>query len=1135
MRNLILLLAAFLTVSTFSTKSFAYDLVDYGMIGTTSEEGLIKVDLPLPIIESEIQSMLLGDDSYIKSIDVLKLDPINRTLTFKGEVEMPESLLLTMEEKAGDKLKKKHDITLVITFPSARLLSASKYVQFKINRLELDGVDYSKGMNIISNVLPALLINRSLVNYFIDETKAPTDYSDKDISLLVKTFLETKAVKFRDNTISIRFNLSEFMDLKRFSYLEELRLWHFSPILIKGTKDRVAFRIEAGLGKPGKNWIAAAKERQDSDVKDLKELRKELYNQFKYTVALDKEINSYIDSEIDRIGLDNWTIRTEREIADLKSSISQRARKFLTTDDEIFTADPEMAYYDFKKEYKEYALNGLLDIKKRLNLEILKFEGGSNNKNLPLATKRLSQKAVNQFTNYFRDFEFDNEQLFSSLNVVLAPQLPGVVVRGEVNLNINSLLEMGLEGSGIDFAGPKVRFDEKTYGKSLPFELTLYSDLQDHSVLELDIKNLSIGTGQNRVVFANNSKNGDFLKEFSKMTIINVLKTYMMSDPLASTDSEGDTLTYDDIRIKLFEKIEVFKNNILGMNTKNLKGQLSDLIKIKALELNNPFNETPAQIAEAQIVEFFKDILGYDRTTGRIKIRLSPSIFADKIMNSDNNINIWNFEPLFDKKMDKTYLELSVGDGNRSKQYLKYLKERPENKDSQSFAGTSGNINNEGEVDYHLSLNLNEFEKTANIILKDSLSVQTEQVNLALDKDEESEMSLLEDITLKATADNSLVLNFTLLSIEKSKKGLVRRIFSNRDNQYDIEKSRSKISAKLKLTAINKDLYEKEILEKSPNEVFLGSTLLKVDLEAIGKSIENPGLLGKLMNKMIGNVNLNNSFLGINLKSILLKVAGPFLNERKEDNGNTVLGGFRLNQFMKVYTHSKEILLQINPRFAGPVWDFYISQNGLSNGTKVGVIVNSKDNTISFDFKSAFALSTVDKIELYKIMKDAEELSQLKRDNLIDVEKLSYYDKIFYNSDSSKPSLYHRLVKILEHYDNLVLAHSMDQDAKKISFEYTAAGAELMHIAAASTALRNVIRIFQDDSLILTGNYELRMSEIEKELTEKYITPMKKIYSENFEANNRKILRKNVTDWNYLVYPDAVFAQKAYEYIISED
>jgi len=60
------------------------------------------------------------------------------------------------------------------------------------------------------------------------------------------------------------------------------------------------------------------------------------------------------------------------------------------------------------------------------------------------------------------------------------------------------------------------------------------------------------------------------------------------------------------------------------------------------------------------------------------------------------------------------------------------------------------------------------------------------------------------------------------------------------------------------------------------------------------------------------------------------------------------------------------------------------------------------------------------------------------------------------------------------------------------------------------------------------------MEEIEKELTQKYIIPMKNKYAASFEKNNDKIVSKKITDWNYLIFPDAIFAQKAFEYI-SED
>lgn len=1134
MKNTFKIVIFLFTLSIFSTPIYGRDLSEYGMINGVSEEGIVKVDFPLVLVENEIKELLLKEDSVLKKIDFLKLDPITRSLTFKGEINLPDSLLLTMEEKAGDKLRKDHSFDITIIFPSAQLLSASKYVQFKIAKLVLDGVDYSKGFHIISRIVPALLVNRSLINYFVDESKAPTDYQENDLSLKIQNFIENKAIVFRDDTISVQFNLSNFTDLKRFSYLEELRLWHFAPILIKGTKDRIAFRIEAGLGKPGKDWISSAKERQDFDKNKLKEEKAELFKKYAFSAQTSSEIKTIINDLKKRVGLENnKNIRTNREIEDFQNQIISKGRSFLDEKQELFSADPQFAYAHFFKELREQANSSLIEIKQRYVLETQMYDGGIAGNGKPLATKRLSQNAINQFTNFFRDFEFDGEQLFSKLNVVLAPHLPGVVIRGEVNLNINALLEMGLEGSGIEFSTKKLRFDDKTYGKSLPFELSLYTYMQDMNVLELDIKGATLGEGDNRVVLTNNNnKNGDFLEEFTKMAIVNIMKSFMMSDPLGTNQTTEPAPTFDQQREELFKKIMTFRDQVLSINPKSLEKELETLIKIKALELNNPFNETPAQMANQEIVDFFRNILDYDRSTGRVLVRLDPKIFSEKIVDTENNIGIWNFEPLFDKKMDKTFLELAIGDGIRSKKYLEEIETRQENKDSQEFVGTSGNINNEGIVDYHLDLNFTSFELFINKILQDSISANVKETEEKLALDQEGEFSMLEDVMINATNDGSLSLQFTLTSIEKSKKNIFSRIFSSGSNSFNIERSRSRVNAKINLTSVHKKDYEADLLKKSPNEVFLGDSLIKIDLETVGRTIENPGIMGKVLNKMIGNVNLNNSFLGLNLKSLLLKVAGPFLNKRNNENGNTVLGGIHLNQYAKIYTHDKEILIQLNPRFAGPVWDFYIANNMIQKDRKIGIVVDKNSNSISFDFKSAFAMSTVDKIELYKIMNEANEMIANFRGSISKEKLLVLYDKMFYNSDKTKRSLYHRFIGIIENYDDLILiSNNTSNQLNERKFNFTSTGSELMQIAITSKALVDVLTHFIERNDIKDGNYQQQMIFIRDEIKKKYYTPMLNIYKNEYATNNQKIVKKKVTDWNYLVYPDAVFSQKAFEYI----
>lgn len=1141
MRKLVILLSLFCSVSIFSTNVVAKSYEDLGMQDGRSEEGIIKVDLPLPIVKEEISKLLIADGSLIKEISRFEIDPIKRILFLDGKLIMPQGMLLSMEETAGSKLMSEHSFSFAIGFPSASMTSISRYIQFKIHRFELDSIDYTKGFNIISRVVPALLTNRSLINYFMDESKAPTDYTDSDLSLTIKNFIDSGMVKFRDNTISVKFNLKSFTDLKRFAYLEELRIWHFSPILIKGTKDKYAFRIEAGLGKPGKNWVSSAKERQSQDQKTVQDHLEDAYQKFGYNSDVKKKMTQMVESLVEGLGIYNWSTREQHEIEELKTTLVAKASSALSKSNVDFNADPEDTYQRLFNLSKTYAQNSLFDLKKRHVLDVENRNGGRQGSELPFAKKRISQKAVNQFTNYFRDFEFDNEQLFSKLDVVLAPQFPGLVIRGKVNLNINTLFEMGLEGSGIDFSGPKLRFDKNMYGKALPFELSLYTYMRDNGVFELDIRNASLGDKFNKVLLTPKGDKADFLAEFTKMAIVNVLKTYLMSDPINSADPQ-ETLTDEEKRERLYLKISQYKQRFLSASKALSSQNILDLLKIKEFDLNNPFNETPAQIAEEEVVEFFKRLIGYDKSSGRIQIYLDPSIFSEKIYYADNKVQLWNLEPIYDKLMDKTYLELAVGNDKRTTKYLEHLYTRQEKKDSEVFTGTSGIKTNEGPVDYNLKLDLKQFEATVNSILVGSLAEQNRLLEKTLDKNEESETTILEDLTLKSEADNTLSLKITLNKTVKEKKGIfargVDRLFRGDKNKFKVETERSSVTATIYLESVPLDNYKSALLKKRPNEVFLGNTLIKLDLHAIGMKTENPGLFQKLMNGMIGNVNTKNGIIGKNLKRLVLKIAGPFLNGKGKKNGNARLGGVHLNKYAKVYAHENEILLQVNPRFSGPVWDFIILKNSTHKNRKVGLNIDKRTNTLNLDFVSAFTPSTVDKIELYKIMKESlmitgQALEAKKLES--DADYLFIYDKLFYNSDETKKSLYHRFLEVVNNYEELSMIGLQDPNIEFTNlngYNFTSAGAELMHIVVTAHSLYTAISEIEKASANQAPlAYQNQMKEIKEKLEKQFITPLTKVYKKQFKTNNMRIIDKDVTDWNHLVYPDALFSQKIYEYL----
>ncbi len=1128
------LLTVVLFLLSTMLSSNAKHLPDFGMLEGESQEGLVKVDLPLPLIEMELKELLLNPASPIKNIRTFELDPINNTLFLAGDIEMPSSLLLTLEEQAERKLEKIHSFNITIGFPSPRLLSASRYALFRIHKFELDGIDYSNGFHIISRVLTAVLSNRSLVNYFMDDKKPPTQYEDSDLSSQVKNFLDTKAIVFRDNTVRVRFALDEFADLKRFSSLKDLRLWHFSPILLKGTKESIAFRIEAGMGKPGQAWVDAAKERQSNDELSLREAREALYHEYAYSPEVEKEIKDKMSLTLERSEIINWSAISEKEIASLESLVLSKARKYLNSDDRLFTADPVHAKIAFMRKVEDMITSTVLRIKKKELLDRENRHGGRPGLSLPFATKRFSQKALDQFTNFFRDFEFDNEPLFSKLKVVLAPQFPGVVVKGEVNLNINTLFELGLEGSGIDFSGPPVRFDENTYGRSLPFELSLEVFMRDQSIVELDIRNATVGEGNNRVVLTPKTQKGNFLSEFTKMVTVNILKTYLITDPLGASEEGKDP---EAKRLELKRKIEKFKETFNRVRTSNSPDQVpEDLIVFSELDLKNPLFEIPAQLAEEELTQFFSGLLGYDEDTGRVQVNLSPSLFSEKISDAENTLQIWNFEPLFDKAANKTYFELAIGDQLRTKTYINHLYQRPEKRDSEEFTGTTGMIGDESPVDYSLKVDFAEFKRTINTILTASLEPQLKKINSQLSAPKEMSFNTLEDLSLSSQG-NDLNLSFSLNSIEKKERGLGSRffgsLFGGNSEKYEVKSSRATFKAKIALSAIPLENIKNRLLRVNPQEVFLGDTLIRLELKTLGRTVDNPSFVSKMINSMIGNVNLESGLIGKNLKKLILKIAGPYLNASGEDNGKTVLAGIHLNQYAKVFTLDGDIYFQINPRIAGPIWDFYPLKDQSFGSKKIGLFVDPKAKTLNLDFKSAFAPSSVDKIEIYQLIKKAKQTVLYLEENGVkdEADLLRLYDEIFYNNDRTKKSLYHKLLSILSNYQDLTFDQYVENADQ---FSFTSTGAELIHIASASLSLRNVIRNLEEAGAAYEAiQYNEQMKRINSELENKFINPALKIYGDRFHKNNANILKKNITDWNFYVYPEALYAENTYRVLLN--
>jgi hypothetical protein len=642
-----------------------------------------------------------------------------------------------------------------------------------------------------------------------------------------------------------------------------------------------------------------------------------------------------------------------------------------------------------------------------------------------------------------------------------------------------------------------------------------------------------------RVVLQTHQDGGNFLTGFTKIVVAEVLKSYLFEQAVAPETGSTD-VSEEEKREKLFHKLHAYRKEMLDLQTQG--NLMSDLVSLGKLGLKDPFitaDSTNPAIAGIQTIALLKDVIGYDDNTGRIQISLDPSLLANRIYGAKNNLQLWNLLPLYDNKMNQTYLEVAVGNNTRTDRYLDFIDQRPEREASDLFTGIHGTRDKVSPVDYSLELDFESFQNAVNSILSESIDEHKESAKQALSSFEEGSQYLLEDIAINATGKGQLGVTVTMAEVVKKKRGFLRRFFSGSDARHSIETTRTIVTAEVGLSVESIKKYRDQIT-LGANEVLLSDKLIRVDLRRAGYKTGNSGIVNGLINMVAGNVNLASGFLGKKIKNLILKIAGPMLNPQGEKNGNAVLGGFHINDFVKIFTSTEEILLQVNPRFAGAMWDFYFLENENFYGKEIGLNINEQTGKIKIDFASALSITAMDKKELIAIMENSlkitEEMTNPKLAPKNPGEWIIAVDNLVLRSDVLRPSLYVRFKNLLENYDSIIdVSLNGNQEGGNRFVNLTASGAELMHIAAAASVLaeamkHTAIQIESSGHIGLT-NHVQNIKAASQRLKSKYVKPLADFYQKKYNANNKKIMSKKITDWNSQFYSDAIFATKIYETI----
>lgn len=1119
-----------------------------------TEESLITLNLPIELIKQQMRQALLADGSPIKSLPRIEFDPMQNIVVLEGEIEIPSDILSDLQDIAGSTaVPQIHHFRTAFKLPSARMLALTRYFQIEFLELKIGEMSYLGAVHALGNFAANIMMNTSFMNWAMDVKPEIADNEDENIALQLKRYIERKDLRFRERTVSFKLDLEQMAGLSAYAGIEGLRLWFVGPVVFKGTQDRVMLRVEAGLNKPDSTWFAALKERLDHDASSLEQVRTQFYSTLSDVSKLEAQFKAMIQSTKADFRLTQLEPRLESEYNDIFPTLMRRAREELSLNNPIFKADPENTHALFVKEAYEHVVSAMTEIKRRNLITMSLQNGGVAGNDKPFLEKRISQDALNQAVRFFRDVDFEGEKLFSDIHLVIAPQVPGLVIRGRMNIDINVLMAIGLEGEDIKWPNERMRVDEKTWGAGVPFEATIRLHMMDNSWLGIDLDKLSLFEGSQRIWMDHSNSHGAQLANYIKMAVAQTLITTLIDQP----SDEAPAVEVENAHQRVLHNIQgqtaIYANARIGDTPEQI---LKSLIDVARIDIDkNPFLVAGREYVAGKTELLFKNLVKHDPESDLLLLKLDPRVVSETIVATENNVQVWNIEAVYDKKLNNTFLDLSLGFGTRSQSYVKSLFSREEYKDGQNFTGID-ETKARAPRDLGIEIDLKSFEKLTNKILSDAASKQNKEVEDQLKVDEEFESYLVRDMGLNVVRDGVLGLNITLTHVQKSKRSWYNpsRWFGD---TWPIDRKTLSLSAQMALSVEAVSKYKDQI-KLSPNEVFLGDELLRFDLREVKANANGDlSVLDRAVN-LVGGLNFGSSTIARKLKKIILKFAAGYLNEKDANkNGNTVLGGVHLNMYAKVLVHEEELLIQLNPHMMGVAFDVKLLQGQSHNGKALGLTLNQQKQRMGVDLQTIGNLAAVDKAELAWVMDESMKLfaPYLQERNaqalVAKLNRLELFDRAFYATDLTKMALYPRLIAMAGRYDALAQIVEQEQNivdqvlgltsaarvGDQAKRQLSVAGAETMYLASAALLLQgNLERLIRKiDSMGIANQvtYMNDMRQRSQDIQHRFIDKLVDVYRTKYKATNSRMITKGPTDWSYATYPDAKFAEEAFSRIKS--
>lgn len=1092
-----------------------------------TDEVLVNIGVPLKTIDRELQNIAKSNE-VLKRIDYIHLDPLTRILSIKGIVNYPLKKLFNFgkpvpaEEESDD-----HTFEFAISFPEAKELAQTNYFRIKFHRFKLNGDDYMNAFSVVSSFIQTIMSNSDLINYVYDKSD-PAFAKNPDASAIMKSLIANNGfiVDSTSLSIAVKINTSYFSQLKMYDEIEGLKLWYFGPDHLGGTKNYTVFRLIAGIGKPSEEWISQHSQSVVQDEKRLSQEKSELYKTYTDHAKAAETLTTYFSTLLLNEGISTSKLapRYLRELEVFTNDLKTGSRLILTPENELFKADPENEYANYIDIQKARARFFITDLSRRLSIdEATLSDADEKSKGLPIVTERISQELLNSSMNFLRDIENDGQFYIKEAKFILAPHIPGIVLKGKVNLELAYILGQ-IDSS---FVGKKIDQSKAITADGIPFEIALETKMGSDSWLGIDPKSVKLLDGKQALTFNRNSRNQRFLLDFIKVYLAQALAPlYVDTTETIEEPTQLKARKLKEMSQHLLKVKTIYQDSFNQNNSENI---------IKAMNFDlalNPSISAGAEFIKKKGQILFSDIIKYDTKDKLFKIKIDPKIAVDNFAGVNNTLQVWGATPYVSKDLNNTFLEISVGNGPRNRDYVESITKNSNDFDNSAFSGVYQD-HDQSAVDFLTSINFHYLENYVNQIFQQMLKAQNGQYEKELAVDKEQSHTILDNLTLKITPEKKIMVNLKVTILAKKKNFLGWA----RSEKWRIDKDSYSLTAEVTLNPRNLDQI-KDQLRPDKLPVYYNKDAIGVTFNRVKVEFGNPSIINSTLSKLT-NINLEAPIIN-KFTSLILKIVSMYFNSQYDSQ--KVLSGHEIEEMFKVLTTNKEVILLINPRLAGSA--FEVKLTGNDNFLEQSLKVDPKKQEVHVAFTASTSMAKLDKRDLVAIAQNSNTLiaSYINKNNPADLVKALNtelaVDKIIRASDKTKLSIYNDLLSVVSHYDPVIDVIKTGLSSKSAQKRLTATGVELMYFGGTSYIIYQKVDalVRKIESMKLQGQvlFFNDLKEGRDKLRNNIILPLFRKYQEDHHALSESVVKNYKNYWTYQFYPDAYFAETIYKILQAE-